>query len=262
METYDKIGTGYNDTRRADPYLLSRMVALLAPMPGERFLDVGCGTGNYTRALAERGLDFTGIDPSALMLQKARNLNSSIKWLEGKAEAMPLENGGMDGVLASLTLHHWEHLKAGFREVYRVLKPGGRLVIFSSTPEQMKGYWLWHYFPQMMADSCEQMPGRAEISSALQNGGLILESWEAYAVREDLQDHFLYVGKNRPELYLDERIRAGISSFAALAYQKEVETGLAALATDIASGQISRIIDQYAHSRGDYAFLRASRPQD
>ncbi|MEL6846516.1 MAG: class I SAM-dependent methyltransferase, partial [Bacteroidota bacterium] len=70
-EKYDRIGQGYNDTRQADPYLLSRMQTLLHCPVGEQVLDIGCGTGNYTIALAESGLSMIGVEPSEQMLATA-----------------------------------------------------------------------------------------------------------------------------------------------------------------------------------------------
>ena len=61
---YDAIGTGYNSTRQADPYLTSRLLYFLKPQPGKLYLDIGCGTGNYTIALSNQGLNFTGVEPS------------------------------------------------------------------------------------------------------------------------------------------------------------------------------------------------------
>ena len=53
---YDRIGIGYDVTRRADPYLTRRLLGLLEPRSGGLYLDVACGSGNYTAALAAEGL--------------------------------------------------------------------------------------------------------------------------------------------------------------------------------------------------------------
>lgn len=254
-EKYDRIGHGYNDTRTADPYLLSRMQALLAFEAGQQVLDIGCGTGNYTIALAEAGLNLIGVEPSEQMLTTARSRNATITWRSGRAEQIPLVDQSVDAVLASLTLHHWQDLRLGFKEVARVLKPGGRFVIFTATPAQMHGYWLNHYFPQMLADSIQQMPTWQAIEEAIGQAGLVLSKTEPYEVKDDLQDHFLYVGKNRPDIYLDPSIRQGISSFSDLSRQDEVKDGLRRLANDIESGAIKAIIDSYAHDKGDYLFV-------
>ena len=128
------------------------------PKDGQSFLDIGCGTGNYTIALNEMGVEFTGIDPSEEMLKTAKSKSEKINWLKGHVEKIPFSNQTFDGAIATLTIHHWPDLKKGFGEIFRVLKPDANLVIFTSTPEQMKGYWLNHFFPKMLADSMLQMP--------------------------------------------------------------------------------------------------------
>jgi ubiquinone/menaquinone biosynthesis C-methylase UbiE len=150
-EKYDRIGIDYNLTRRADKYLCERFYHHLdVPDNRERrYMDIGCGTGNYSIALNEKGLDFIGIDPSEKMLRKARSRSDRVEWKQGSSEKIPLANGTVIGILASLTIHHWKDLKSAFGELSRVLQEDGKLVIFTSTPQQMKGYWLNHYFPEM-----------------------------------------------------------------------------------------------------------------
>lgn len=258
-EKYDTIGKGYNQTRKADPYLLTRMYHHLQPIDKGYYVDIGCGTGNYTIGLHRKGLNFTGIDPSHHMLSKAKERCATIEWVQGTAEAISLPDRFSNGVLASLTTHHWADLKKGFQEVYRILKPGGRLVIFTSTPKQMRGYWLRHYFPKMLADSIEQMPAWDLVFDLLLKAGFSQIDTEKYFIQDDLQDQFLYIGKHHPELYLDQGVRQGISSFSALANQQEVEKGLAQLERDIASGDVQKIIEQYENEDGDYLFVIAHR---
>ncbi len=70
---------------------------------------------------------------------------------------------------------------------------------------------------------------------------------------------FLYSAKHRPELYLDARFRAGISSFAKLCPAEELKSGLAALSRDIDSGAIAGVIEAAEWDGGDYLFIRAGR---
>lgn len=258
-EKYDKIGPGYNRTRKADPGLLERIWHHLAPGGGETFLDIGCGTGNYTRALHLKGLDITGVDPSGEMLNTARAQISDIRWCTGKAENIPLENASVNGALASLTIHHWSSLVQGFRELHRVLKPGGRVVIFTSTPQQMKGYWLNYYFPEMLADSMLQMPSLETVEQNILLAGMEVIATEKYFIQPSLQDLFLYSGKHRPQLYLDPVVRQGISSFSSLANTVEVKQGLQRLEKDIESGEISKVMESYRNDEGDYLFIIACK---
>ncbi|NNC49347.1 MAG: class I SAM-dependent methyltransferase [Flaviramulus sp.] len=252
---YDDIGINYNSTRRADPYLTSQLLKYLNPKHNGLYLDIGCGTGNYTITLQKRGVGFIGIDPSVKMLDIARSKNPDVEWKLGVSEKTGLPNDYVDGIMASLTIHHWTDFKKAFTELFRILKKDGDLVIFTSSPEQMKGYWLNHYFPKMMNASIIQMPSINKIEMAAKKAGFKFKTSENYFVKPDLEDKFLYCGKHNPELYFNESIRHGISSFSSLANKVEVEKGLIALRKDINSGKITDVIKSYKNDLGDYLFL-------
>lgn len=106
--------------------------------PGERVLDVGCGTGVLTCLAAEMvGPDgkAVGIDPSQEMIRVAMRhagaANGKVEFHVGAVEELPFENGTFDLILSSMMLHHLptELKKTGLREVFRVLKCGGRLLV-------------------------------------------------------------------------------------------------------------------------------------
>ncbi|GAA3519238.1 hypothetical protein GCM10022393_36740 [Aquimarina addita] len=254
-EKYDTIGRGYNTTRKADPYLFSQLYALLNPSKNGTYVDIGCGTGNYTKQFAKKGYSFIGIDPSKKMLQRAAFDKNSVQWKIGNAENLNLPSGSIDGIIASLTLNHWSNLNTSFASLSRILKQEARIIIFTATPEQMKGYWLNHYFPKMLEDSIQQMPSLSIINKHLSTNGLMIEQTKKYEIKSDLKDLFLYAGKNNPVLYLKSKVRQGISSFSSLANAPEVEKGLKTLKADINSGKINRIIKSYEHTRGYYLFL-------
>lgn len=256
---YDHIGKGYNDTRKADPFLLERLHYHLNPIRSGWYLDIGCGTGNYTSKLHTKETKFIGIDPSQKMLDKAKTNHPKITWKLGTAENIPQENSSVEGIVGTLTLHHWNDLEKGFSELFRVMKNYTNIVFFTATPDQMKGYWLNHYFPKMMEDSTQQMPSLEKITNAMNAAGFQNIFTERYFIQPDLKDHFLYVGKHNASLYLDAAIRNGISSFSHLAHQEEVKKGLAQLEKDIASGEINNIIKSYENRKGDYLFLLSQK---
>lgn len=257
---YDKIGTDYNSTRTADPFLTNKLIEHLSPRKDDVYLDIGCGTGNYTNELERNGLRLIGIDPSEKMLEKARLKNSNVDWRIGTVENIELSDNSVDGVIGSLTIHHWTDLQKGFSELYRVLKPDGRIVIFTSTPKQMEGYWLNHYFPMMLKDSIVQMPSLETVEIAMTKSNIEITNIDKYFIQPDLQDKFLYCGKQNPEIYFDENIRNGISSFSSLANRTEVEQGLRNIKSDIDSGKINEIIDSFDNDLGDYLYIIGKKP--
>ncbi len=112
-------------------------VALAALQPGETVLDVGCGSGvdvfYAAQQVGEAGRAI-GLDMTPEMIQRAERLarRSTIKNVEfrlGHAEAMPVEDGSVDVLLSNCVFNLCEDKGRAFEEVYRVMKPGGRIVI-------------------------------------------------------------------------------------------------------------------------------------
>lgn len=112
--------------------------------PGERILDVGCGTGNLTllakRMAGPSGM-VGGIDPAAEMIEvarrKAEKAGVEVRFFTGVAEQLHIPGDHLDLVLSSLMVHHLpgQELKSrAFAEMLRVLKPGGRLLIVDFEP--------------------------------------------------------------------------------------------------------------------------------
>ena len=255
MARYDKIGKTYNQTRKADPYITSRLLHHLNPTLNGTYLDIGCGSGNYTNEFKKKGYNFIGIDPSEEMLGKARQKNPNIEWRIGTAETLELPKHSIDGVLATLTIHHWQDLNKSFRNISHAMKPEASFVILTATPEQMDHYWLRHYFPKMIHDSKQLMPSLEMFSEAMKKSAVQLYTTEKYEVQSDLQDLFLNAGKSNPSLYLQPEVRAGISSFAAVAHKAEVDKGLKKLKKDIEQGTITEVIASYENKLGDYLFI-------
>ncbi len=255
---YDAIGAGYGTTRRADPELADTLAILLALPATGRGLDLACGSGNYTAAMATRGGIWTGLDESATMLAQARQTAVPVNWVRGDAAMLPFADGSFDALLCALAIHHFAALDAPFAQAQRVLRAGGRFVIFTAFAEQMPAYWLGRYFPRMMARSIEKMPARAAVHSALRGAGFSSIEVLPYHVSERLQDLFLYAGKHRPAMYLDAAVRANISSFATLCPAHELAAGLDALRADLAQGRWAGVLPD-ATTAGDYAFVIAHK---
>lgn len=258
---YNAIGTEYNNTRVADPVIAEKLQSLLQPKDGGIYLDIGCGTGNYLRALSDIGVRFVGIDPSEVMLKQARSNNPGTTFICAGAEDLPVESDYFDGGMGTFTLHHWDDMQRGLGEVCRVLKPGGRFVFFSFTPEQVNGYWLTHYFPQMMKVSGEVIPDMPTMANMFELAGFTNIHTEKYFVHEELTDHFLYSNKHKPEQYLLPEVRNNASSFRIYSDPAEIESGLKQLEIDIRSGGIRSVMKRYENDLGDYLFYIIQKPE-
>jgi SAM-dependent methyltransferase len=115
-----------------------------AVAPGQRVLDVACGTGVLARAAAARvgrtGA-VTGLDANPEMLAVARRLDASVEWIDGRAEALPLPDAGFDAVVSQFGFMFFDDRVAALREMQRVLRPGGRLVVaVCDAVERSPGY--------------------------------------------------------------------------------------------------------------------------
>jgi trans-aconitate methyltransferase len=103
------------------------LVELLGPRPGERILDLGCGTGHLTAALAAAGATVVGMDQSAEMLAQARQAHPSLTFVQGDARAFAFAEP-FDAVFSNAVLHWVRPAEAAARCVRACLKPGGRFV--------------------------------------------------------------------------------------------------------------------------------------
>lgn len=136
---FDEQAAQYMEVFYASDDILRRrslVAQAVAPEPGERLLDVGCGPGFYVAEMAavvgDRG-HVTGVDPSADMLAAASRRNtarSNVTLLEGQAIDLPVGSGDLDAAYSVQVLEYVEDTVAALRELYRVLRPGGRLVVW------------------------------------------------------------------------------------------------------------------------------------
>jgi ubiquinone/menaquinone biosynthesis C-methylase UbiE len=128
-------------------------VELAGIRPGERILDVGCGPGRLALVAATTAgprSEVCGIDPAPEMVElarrKAAQANARTRFEVGVIEALPFPGDHFDVVLSSLMLHHLPDAvkRRGLIEIYRVLKPAGRLVAvdFGATPREGIGHLL------------------------------------------------------------------------------------------------------------------------
>ena len=109
----------------------ARLAANLTALARDDFVvDIGCGPGTAASHAAHLGARVTGVDPAAVMRRVARVLTVGrrVRYVDGRAEALPLADDSATVAWSLATVHHWPDLDAGLREVQRVLRPGGRFL--------------------------------------------------------------------------------------------------------------------------------------
>ena len=130
---FDRIAPVYDAMNRAMTAGLDgrwrKLAAQAVVEPESRVLDVCCGTGDLALAARAEGGRVTGVDFSEPMLERARRKASDVEWVRGDLLELPFDDGSFDSVTAGFGVRHVQDLGAAFRELRRVLRPGGRLAV-------------------------------------------------------------------------------------------------------------------------------------
>jgi ubiquinone/menaquinone biosynthesis C-methylase UbiE len=126
-----------------------QMVLEMIAEPGGRILDVGCGTGQFAALALEHrpGITVTGLDLSRKMLAKAHgrlaNGRRSFRMVQGDSHSLPFADGSFDIVTCAHSFHHYPDQARVVREMHRVLRPGGRVIIVDGDRDGLWGRFIF-----------------------------------------------------------------------------------------------------------------------
>ncbi len=187
---YDRTNTVLSAGNAA--FWRAAMVRAVDPQPGERILDVAAGTGTSSAALQKNGARVIALDFSAGMVEEGRKKHKSTEFIQGDAQKLPFGDNEFDAVAISFGLRNVNNPKAALGEMYRVLKPGGRVVVceFSRPPIALlrASYftYLTHVMPLVvdrissnpaaysyLAESIKGWPDQGELSQWIRGTGFI-----------------------------------------------------------------------------------------
>ncbi len=145
---YEGISFGLSDT-------ISHTVQMLWPMPEEKILDIGTGTGWAARLAARRGAHVTGIDIAREMLSAAEELSEGTAprpdFQHASAESLPFKDAAFDGIISTYGVIFAEAPSRAIAEMARVLRPGGRFAL-ATWADEPEGY-IPQFFKLIMAFS-------------------------------------------------------------------------------------------------------------
>ena len=216
-QKYDSIGSGYAARRRTDPRIAALIRGQLEGVGS--VLNVGAGAGSYEPA----DLAVHAVEPSSVMIRQRPE--GAAPCTRARAESLPFPDRSFDAGLAILTIHHWEDWKRGLRELRRV---AARRVVLLTFDTESSEFWLTRdYVPELLDLDRGTMPSLRELE-----GELGAATVRPVPVPHDCEDGFLGAFWRRPEVYLDPRARASISSFSMI----DASRGLERLRADLADG--------------------------
>ena len=130
---FGKTAAAYvTSTTHASGADLERLIAVAAPLPGERALDLGCGVGHTLRRIAPLVAFAVGADATFEMMQAGRDsvvTAPNAAFAQSDAASLPFADASFDLATCRLAAHHFTDVAAAFRDLRRVLRPGGRFVL-------------------------------------------------------------------------------------------------------------------------------------
>ncbi len=141
----------------------------------------------------------------------------------------------VQGLISTLASHHFPDLGAAAREFNRIC-PDGPVVLLTIDPREGEEFWFAHYFPGIYRKSFDVFPPTEKILKAMTKDTDWKTNVKKFLLPSDLSDLNMNAGWNRPEIYLDENVRYGMSGFA-LADPGEVAEGVDRLTSDLKTGR-------------------------
>jgi ubiquinone/menaquinone biosynthesis C-methylase UbiE len=157
-------------------------------------LDIGCGTGRYSTALAAHfHARVIGVDPSEKMLAEARKkATEGVRYERASAESLPLRDAAIDMVFMSMVFHHLDDPDQAVRECRRVLRRGGTVCMRAGTIDRIGTYPYVPFFPSSGAILNNDLQSQTDIETIFASAGFqlachklirseVAASWGAYA---------------------------------------------------------------------------------
>ncbi|MFT7035250.1 MAG: ubiquinone/menaquinone biosynthesis C-methylase UbiE [Cyclobacteriaceae bacterium] len=273
-ENYTSTSNSYDQTR--EPVGKEIIIDCLSnspkPLNEMVVLDAGCGTGSYSSVVLDHVKKIEAVELNLGMINKAKEklhvaeLEGKIDFHHASIDKMPFDNESIDAIMVNQVLHHlpqdfpqdFSKLKEVIKEFFRVLKPGGVLVIHTCSNQQLReGYWFSELIPNAYDLMCDKYIKIDKLSDILENNGFTSKAPISKTLGYQGKSYFEADGPLKPSW------RAGDSVWS-LATEDELELAIAKVEGLINSGDIEDYIkdhDRIRPSIGQILFLQAIKAE-
>ncbi|MGD2134447.1 MAG: methyltransferase domain-containing protein [Maricaulaceae bacterium] len=206
---------------------LDAVARMVEPPAGPLILDVGCGTGRFSAAMAKRfGARVIGVEPSARMLaQTEQTERPYVAFVQGEASRLPVGDGACDLIFLSNVWHHIPAPETAAAEFARALAPRGAVVVRNYVAEDLAALGYLKFFPEARAVSERDTPSTDDVAAAMASAGFKPAGAET----------LIQPAAPSPEAYV-EKVAARVYSDLAMIPDDAFARGLDAMRAALAAG--------------------------
>jgi len=270
---YNQTSKAYDGTRAplGLNIFLGSMVQTGTPLQEQHLLDVGCGTGTFLCAIKDKVKSVTGLEYNDGMIGEARKrLGSDEHLVQGSADSLPFADNSFHVVTMNQVAHHfpkdddYAFCSKAFKEISRVLKPGGVFVLNTSTPEQQRdSFWWLSLFPRASQAICGRFPPLQTLIKECKASNLAVNADSVCVpLHRSLMAESKYLEHGVKGAFMPE-YRAGDSSWSMAENFGELDAGLQTLQHMIDQGTADDWLlerEQLRKGKGQATFLSAWKP--
>jgi ubiquinone/menaquinone biosynthesis C-methylase UbiE len=221
------IAARYDQSRGLPPdvvALWSDLIRKHVPLRPRVTADLGCGTGRFTRILADCFAGtVVGIDPSEEMLRAAAATLAGlpgVRLVRGRAEELPLAPASAELVFMSMSFHHVADQPRALSEIRSVLRPGGALCVRTCSLEALDSYLYQRFFPEARAYDESRFPSRSGLVDLATRAGFARHRFDVVRQRaadnlRQYRDRFATRAHSDLQAISDDQFHEGLKRFDA-----------------------------------------------